>query len=221
MLLPGERVVLLREGLLDSAAQLAFLDGHCHSLALALATHTGWPLVAIANRAGAVVHVAVGRPDGRIVDVTGAQLPARLADAAGGGTVRALARCEAELLPRRHGWVEVDARADAWVTAVLARAEQAPQPPMAKPELRLTRETQSAIEVRVSWCGDPELIVDVRWAGTDIGAWRRYGRVALPKDGHTWRFDFEPRNFERLAQRWLQASFDEPRAVRKLTVPPS
>jgi hypothetical protein len=37
MRLPGQRVLLLREGVFDAAAQLAFLDGHCHSLALALA----------------------------------------------------------------------------------------------------------------------------------------------------------------------------------------
>jgi len=202
--------------MLDAAAQLAFPDGHCHSLALALAARTGWPLVAVEDPAGVIVHVAVRRPDGRVVDVTGAQQPGGLVDAAGGGALRALTRREVELLVQTYGWVEVDPRAASWVVAVLERAEREPQRAMAKPEMRLTEETQSAIEVRVSWCGDPELVVDVRRAGTD-GGWRRYGRVAFPKDGGgVSRFEFDVGTFNRLARTWLRSGFDETRAAGKL-----
>src|SRR5260370_169140 len=82
--------------------------------------------------------------------------------------------------------------------------------------MRLTEETLSAIEVRVSWCGDAEFVIDVRRAA-EADRWQRYGRVAFPKDRDGLsRFGFDLATFSCLARTWLRSCFDEARAVDKL-----
>ncbi len=99
----------LTPGILDGAAEHAFLYGACGALALALHQETGWPIVAItdghnvfsasewmgwrdpdapvigpaeAPRAGggSALHWCVFRPDGKLVDVDGAHDPEDLVD---------------------------------------------------------------------------------------------------------------------------------------------
>ncbi|TFI30152.1 hypothetical protein [Streptomyces sp. 4R-3d] len=46
--------------------------GGCGSLALAIHEATGWPIVAAVADDGLELHYAATRPDGRLVDITGA-----------------------------------------------------------------------------------------------------------------------------------------------------
>lgn len=75
-------------GVVDDQARLAFLNGQCHALALAISERTGWPLVAVAasecvydedcgeddSDGGCgcqYEHIGVRSPDGEIVDIRG------------------------------------------------------------------------------------------------------------------------------------------------------
>jgi hypothetical protein len=91
---------------------------------------------------------------------------------------------------------------------------------MVTPTLQLTRQTETGIDVRVSWDGDPELVVDVRLADDPRSSWKRYGRIRFPQDADgVWRLEFYLTRFVQLAERWLEGEFDEHRALRKLANP--
>lgn len=82
--------VTLTPGLLNPAAEHAFLHGACAALALALHEATGWPLVAITDAhnvhsgrvgGGSCLHYGVRRPiDGAFIDVLGAHTDAEITD---------------------------------------------------------------------------------------------------------------------------------------------
>ena len=55
----------------DREVKYIFTHGHCHSLALAIHSLTGWPLVFNHHSAESVGHVAVRKPDGKILDIVG------------------------------------------------------------------------------------------------------------------------------------------------------
>jgi hypothetical protein len=217
--IPGDKVLLLEEGKLDTASWLAFLSGHCHSLALALNAHTGWPLVAIDNASAECVHVAVRSPADQIVDITGAHTSAQMVKAvSGGGRIRPTDKEDLHRLPETHGWAEpASTLAAAWVEPVLARIDKEPLEPMKPPVLQLTRETARGIEVRVSWDGEPGFAIDIRRAGAPDQPWARYGYIACPRDRDgVWRMEFYEQPFKSLAETWLRLSFDEHRAERTL-----
>jgi hypothetical protein len=217
--IPGDKVLLLKEGKLDTASWLAFLSGHCHSLALALNARTGWPLVAIDDASAECVHVAVRSPADQIVDITGAHAPAQMIKAiGGGGRIRAINKDDLHRLPETHGWAEpAPAVAAAWVEPVLGRMRKEPLEPMKPPIFQLTRETSRGIEVRVSWDGEPRFTVDVRAANPPRQPWACYGHIEFPKDQNgIWRIEFYEKPFENLAETWLRRSFDERRAERTL-----
>jgi hypothetical protein len=215
--LPHEKVLVLQEAQVDTASLLAFLGGHCHSLALALHARTGWPLVAIDNESGECIHVAVRSPDSRIVDITGAHTPAEISGAIIGDTrIRSVKTDDLDRLQQKHGWAEaVPEVAAAWAEPALTIAT--PLEPMRTPTMRLTRETLSGIEVVVSWDGEPEFLVDVRPADQPDSPLVRYGRIPFPKDADGfWRLSFYVEHFKQTAERWLERSFDEARAQRTL-----
>jgi hypothetical protein len=217
--IPGDKVLLLEEGKLDTASWLAFLSGHCHSLALALNARTGWPLVAIDDASAECVHVAVRSPADRIVDIGGAHAPAQMIKAiSGGGRIRLINKEELDRLPETNGWAEpAPAVAAAWVEPVLAQMAKEPREPMKPPVLQLTQETARGIEVRVSWDGEPGFTVDIRAASPPDQPWVRYGYITFPKDDDgVWRMEFYAGPFKNLAERWLRRSFDERRAERTL-----
>jgi hypothetical protein len=217
--IPGDKVLLLEEGKLDSASWLAFLSGHCHSLALALNARTGWPLIAIDDASAACVHVAVRSPADRLVDITGAHTPAQMIEAiSGGGRIRSINEDDLHRLPETHGWAEpAPAVAAAWVEPVLGRMCKEPLEPMKPPILQLTRETERRIEVRVSWDGEPGFTVDVRAANQPHQPWTRYGYIEFPKDQDgLWTIEFYEKPFANLAETWLRRDFDERRAERTL-----
>lgn len=65
-------------GVIDHAALHAYTRGQCGALARALHQHTGWPMIfaLYLDRLGREqVHVLVERPDGCLVDITGAHPP--------------------------------------------------------------------------------------------------------------------------------------------------
>jgi hypothetical protein len=217
--IPGDKIFLLKEGELDPASQLVFLNGHCHSLALALNARTGWPLVAIDNASNDCVHVAIRSPTDRVVDITGAHAPLDVIKAVnGGGQIRSINADDVYRLPQTHGWAEPALTvAAAWVDPVLARMADEPLEPMKLPLLRLTRETERGIEVRVSWDGEPGFIVDVKAASPSDQPWARYGYIEFPRDQDgVWRMTFYEEPFADLAETWLRRSFDECRAERML-----
>ncbi len=216
--IPGDKVLLLEEGKLDTASWLAFLSGHCHSLALALNAHAGWPLIAIDDASAVYVHVAVRSPADRIIDITGAHTPAQMIKAIGGGRIRPINKDDLHRLPETRGWAEpAPAVAAAWVEPVLSRMGRETLDPMKPPILQLTRETERGIEVRVSWDGEPGFTVDVRAANLPHQPWASYGYIEFPKDQDgIWRIEFYAKPFENLAETWLRRSFDERRAERTL-----
>lgn len=219
--IPGDKILLLEEGKLDTASWLAFLGGHCHSLAIALNARTDWPLVAIDDASSECVHVAVRSPVDRIVDITGAHAPVDVIKAiTGGGRIRVIDKDDLNRLPQTHGWAEpAPTVAAAWVEPVLARMAQKPLDPMKPPVLLLTRETMSGIEVRVSWDGEPGFAVDIRVANSPDQQWARYGYISFPKDQDgVWRIEFYEERFKNLAETWLRCSFDEHRAECALRV---
>ena len=88
-------VARLHAGVLDDSARRAFQLGQCHALSIALHERTGWPIEVVVARRGRRdridwdsmldnaskrfsvvstrwVHTAVRRPDGLLVDITGA-----------------------------------------------------------------------------------------------------------------------------------------------------
>lgn len=203
--IPGDKVLLLKQGKLDTAFWLAFLSGHCHSLALALNVRAGWALVAIDDAAAECVHVAVRSPADRIVDITGAHAPVQMLKAiSGGGRIRPINNDELDRLPETHGWAEpAPTAAAAWVEPVLARMDEEPLEPMKPPVLQLMRETARGIEVRVSWDGEPGFAVDVRAASPTDRPWARYGYIAFPKDQDgVWRMEFYEKPFENPTETW-------------------
>ena len=77
----------LTPGVLDGAAEHAFLAGACTALAIAMHDALGWPIMAVTDAhnvyegragGGSALHWAVLRPDGMVVDVRGAHEPAWL-----------------------------------------------------------------------------------------------------------------------------------------------
>jgi hypothetical protein len=88
---------------------------------------------------------------------------------------------------------------------------------MKPPVFQLTRETASGIQVRVSWDGEPLFVIDIRLASPPDQPWARYGCIAFPRnqDG-VWRMEFYERPFKTRAETWIDRSFDERRAERKV-----
>ena len=216
--IPGDKVLLLDEGRLDTASWLAFLGGHCHSLALALHARTGWPLVAIDNASGECVHVAVRSPTDRIVDVTGAHSPAQMIEASSGGGIRPLDKHDVDQLPEAHGW-----------------AEPAPDPSrcVGRPRPRTNGHGAARADETTRAAapeGDGRQHRSQGHVGRRAGTRRRrqnhdhtrralanYGYIAFPKDHDgVWRISFYEQPFKNLAETWLHRNFDERRAEQTL-----
>lgn len=73
--LPANRGGLVMLGELDANARLTFMNGQCHSFAVALHEHTGWPIIGVAwsEMWGDFGHfVCYDEDNDRYVDITGA-----------------------------------------------------------------------------------------------------------------------------------------------------
>lgn len=62
-------------GVLDESSRLAYTQGQCHALALALHEATGWPIIGAEDEELDVCHFFVRTPDGLLLDITGAHEP--------------------------------------------------------------------------------------------------------------------------------------------------
>lgn len=63
-------------GVIDEDSRWAYLNGQCHALAMSIHEATGWPLWMIGHtryECGDPDHWAVATPDGRLLDIAGAQ----------------------------------------------------------------------------------------------------------------------------------------------------
>ena len=216
---PSNTVFVLKEGELDCGALLAFTGGQCHGLALALHERTGWPLVAVDEPTGACAHVCVRRPDGLLVDVTGAHTVDEM-EAARGGTLRDIEHSAIGELETKHSWAPaaVDP-ARSWVDPVLRRAtHDAPLKPMSSDEFRRTVVFDAGLEVAIRWGGSRSLAVCLRdTSDGTVGAGTSYGPASLPSpQTGPFLIDFTPENFERVTDEWLRTRFDERRAHQML-----
>ncbi len=61
----------LTPGILDGEARRVFKRGACAALAIAIYDKTKWPIIAIVDQNGSVVHWTVRRPDNKLIDVDG------------------------------------------------------------------------------------------------------------------------------------------------------
>lgn len=216
---PSELMFRLEPGVLDRRAMLAFSTGQCHGLALALHRRTGWPLVAVDDREGVCVHVAVRRDDGYLLDATGAHSDEQLLAARPGGTIRATDRKTILQLSASAEWAPpAEAAAEAWVDVILRHAaEPAELPPAPGEVICWTSGVVDGLQIRVEWSGGRYIGVYVRRTQTDNDPWVRYGWIQLPRDPETRRFvvDFAPERLEELVDQWLPR-FDRARAEGKL-----
>jgi hypothetical protein len=119
---PNGRRYIVEPGVLDDRAALAFTNGHCHSLALALQREIGGQLLAFAKTETPFDHVLVRASDGQLIDIGGARSSAEVV--ANGGKLFPVSGGTLHRLPDEFGWTppEPDA-ASPWVGPVLARVE--------------------------------------------------------------------------------------------------
>jgi hypothetical protein len=215
---PSDTVYTVSPGVLDSRALLAFTQGQCHGLALALAEKTGWPLVKIESAERTCLHVCVERPDGALIDVTGAHTAGELQQAAPGTTLRPTDADQVECLTQEEGWAApATAAARLWADAVLERAEnEQASSPLSSPTLRRTAEFEG-LRIRFDWSGRPALEVSVQQLD-DEECWTLYSVVQFPKDSTLGAFliDFTPLRLEQISDAWLIRQFDPAKAQRKL-----
>lgn len=102
----------VQPGEIDEAACHAYSWGQCHSLAIALSEATQWPIVELCDlpRFGpdsmrSIIHMLVQRPDGMLLDITGARSRAELDEVYPLAVVRELDGRAARRLDRNdHGW---------------------------------------------------------------------------------------------------------------------
>jgi hypothetical protein len=148
---PSNIMFILETGKLDDRARLAFGAGQCHGLALALHRRTGWPMVAVHRADGTCIHITVRRPDGLLVDVTGAHTREDIEAESPGCSLRDITDDGISELMQNEGWAppEVD-QADAWTEAVLTNAAtRPPSVPLRTPTFERTLDHASGIQVQV------------------------------------------------------------------------
>ncbi len=218
---PSSEVFLVDEGKLDERAWLAFIYGQCHGLALALHNRTGWPLVAVVDDNGACGHVCVRRPDGQIVDVTGAHTSEEMASAL--GQILHIDTHYIRDLESQHGWASAEPdSAGAWVDAVIARAEAPTRiSAMAKPALQITMQIDRDLELKIEWPGAMHLNVYVRRIPSAVERWTLYGEVGLRPDANgVYVIDYTLARLQRLGTAWLNSNFDRAKADGTLAATP-
>jgi hypothetical protein len=212
-------VYLASPGVIDPRAVLAFTFGQCHGLALALAEEGGLPLVGIFLPKNECRHIAVLRPDGRLLDVTGSHTLAEIAAQEPQSRLAPIDKEKINLLVSDHDWAPpATAAAKAWVGPVLAIADGAPLlPPLSAYRMRKCWEF-SGVAVSIEWQGLPWLEVFVRPPGQVDAAWISYKKVGFPPDPvrGVRLIDFSQEFFETLAQNWLDREFDPALAEQRL-----
>jgi hypothetical protein len=205
-----DRLIQIDESTLDRRAVLAFVQGQCHAMALALCHRTRWELLAIEKPNGGWDHVCVSRPDGLLHDVTGAHprdavLRGRHALEVDETWVRGLERT----------WNWAPPATDVAALFVDAVLQREPGPPACS-EVMKTFFRSGDVEVLVEWAGQSHFDVYVR----RCAEWVEYGpfRPMRPNDAGMYLIDFTHDYFARTATAWFQQHFDVKRAQRALGV---
>jgi hypothetical protein len=117
-LAPQGRRYIVDPGVLDDRASLAFTNGHCHSLALALHRETGGEMLSFAKHETPFDHVLVRAVDGRLIDIGGARTTADVV--AQGGQLLGVDEGTLYSLPHVYQWATPEPNAArAWVKPVL------------------------------------------------------------------------------------------------------
>lgn len=201
LLAPNRRRYVVEPGALDDRAGLAFTNGHCHSLALALHRQTGGEIVGFTKSQRPFDHLLVRADDGRLIDIGGPRTPAEVV--ADGGCLRGVDTATLERLPIEYGWVPPDVDlASAWVPPLLERV-------VAGESHRRTGCFTSGFmldplrAIHVEWSereGAVLLIAFGRLEGQAPTAWLRCMSARIPENSDGERvIDFAPAAFERHA----------------------
>lgn len=216
---PSQTIYLVRKGVLDERSLAAFRLGQCHGLALAIAFHTEWPLVAVHSGDGTCNHICARRPDSRLIDVTGAHSEQEFEDSSPGCSLIPIDEVGIKQLVDEKGWAPPAINlADDFVEPVLALAERPPTLPASKGlAFRASRETD-LVRVRFVWDGFAWMPVYLQNPTAGGEQWTRYGKLQLPIDPvrNAYVIDFNPEEFERIVDAWLNTQFDLRQALQRL-----
>jgi hypothetical protein len=189
------RLYVVERGVRDQRALLAFREGQCHGLALALRRRTGWQLVAVEND-GVCEHITVRHPGGHLVDILGGH-PDGLPGSEG-IVERDVDESYIDELVANREWAGPDLEAaEAWVEGVLERA--AGPPDERSRGFAMSGPIGDGYELRFVWLGRARMDVFVR-ALPRSKDWVPYGPIDIPRDPATCRYliDFTQEQFERL-----------------------
>jgi hypothetical protein len=207
LLAPNGRRYIVELGVLDDRAALAFTNGHCHSLALALHREAGGEMVGFKTTETPFDHILVRSHHGQLIDIGGSRAPAEVI--ASGGDLVEISTGTLERLVTEYGWVPPDPEiALAWVAPLLERVAAD------EPHRRIGCFTHQ-------FSLDQERVIHVEWSERDgaallmafgqrrdhaPAAWTRCATARLPQNGPGERvIDFTPLAFERHAKLFEQA----------------
>jgi hypothetical protein len=232
LLAPNGRRYVVQPGILDDRAALAFTNGHCHSLALALHRATGGEMVGFTRTQEPFEHVLVRSDDGRLIDIGGARTPAEVV--AAGGRLRGVNSEALEQLTCECGWVPpVPEVASAWVAPLLERlAAGAPHHRIGCFAYGFVLDGQ--IAMHVEWSerdGAIRLIAFGRRLNGEPTAWTRCSSAQVPENAVGERvIDFTHQAFECHRRRFEEvirghrdqiiANLDAPKVIDAPACPP-
>jgi hypothetical protein len=195
---PNDRLHLVEKGRLDARAVLAFTNGHCHSLALALNVATGWPIVGLYRERDECLHMVVQGDTDQLIDIGGARTADEVMRDAPSSELRVVHVHDVGPLWRKHAWAAPEPEiASSWVPPVLDQAKRQAAH-IAGTTFRIVIGRPDDLEVQVAWDGEPHLIAYVRRTGDATTAWTRCAAIPVPKHEATGEhvIDYRPEAFE-------------------------
>jgi hypothetical protein len=195
----------------DDRALIAFTNGHCHSLASALAQELDGEIVALRKREDPFDHVLARARDGRLIDIGGAHTPGELT-ATGGQLIQVDVRTLEGLTAFNWSPLASDAAAP-WVPAVLRHVASGAPP--AEPGVFRYGFAVDDLSIHIEWSdveGASRLTAWGRLPSTPPGVWNRCMVIRPEKNEIGERLiDFSPAEFDRLAclfERTIRHSLD-------------
>lgn len=232
-LAPNGRRYVVEPGILDDRAALAFTNGHCHSLALALHRVTRTEMVGFTRTERPFEHVLVRSEDGRLIDIRGARTPAEVI--ADGGQLSGINQMTLRHLVDECGWVPADPdAASAWVRPLLEQV--AANGPYRRIRC-FCHEFVLAVEqasIHVEWSerdGGARLVAFGRRTTSEPTSWVRCCSHKLPNDARGEQvidftqdaFEHHVRDFEKsiqLKEPQVIANLDAPQVIESPMCPP-
>jgi hypothetical protein len=215
---------VVEPGVVDDRSALAFTNGHCHSLALALHRCTGGEMVGLTKNEDPYDHILTRNDDGRLIDIGGARSPDELT--ALGGRLSDVDSSTIPELCSEHGWVRAEPElAAGWVDAILARV--AAGTPHVRPRcFTYDFELSAVLDVHVEWSGvdgGERLTAFGRELGYPSVPWARCAVMTIKPDENGERlidftqaaFDVHLSRFEQLLRTRPSAILENVRARRE------